>query len=78
MVGATREFVLGKHTGTHSVRKRLVDAGYTPTDDQVREVTRRVKDAGAEGERVTEEWLRRVASDVGVDGTAEHEQVNAD
>jgi 2-isopropylmalate synthase len=78
MVGATREFVLGKHTGTHSVRKRLVEAGYTPTDDQVREVTRRVKDAGAEGERVTEEWLRRVATDVGVDGTAEREQVNAD
>jgi len=76
MVGAEREFVLGKHTGTHSVRKRLTEIGYSPTDTQVREVTRRVKDAGAEGEQVTDEWLRRVASEVGVDSSPE--QVNAD
>ncbi|RJT05339.1 LeuA family protein, partial [Halococcus sp. IIIV-5B] len=53
MVGASRELVLGKHTGTHSVRERLVEAGYSPTDDEVRECTRRVKDFGAEKERVT-------------------------
>jgi 2-isopropylmalate synthase len=67
MVGATREFVLGKHTGTHSVRKRLEDAGYEPTDAQVREVTRRVKDYGAEKQRVTMSELERFADEVGVD-----------
>ncbi|MFC6988747.1 LeuA family protein [Haloplanus sp. GCM10025708] len=66
MVGATREFVLGKHTGTHSVRKRLEDSGYEPTDDEVREVTRRVKDYGAEKQRVTVADLRRFAREIGV------------
>src|SRR5699024_4300731 len=44
MVGASRQLVLGKHTGTHSVRERLHEAGFHPTDDEVRECTRRVKD----------------------------------
>ncbi len=67
MVGATRELVLGKHTGQHSVRERLTDAGYDPTDTQVREVTRRVKDYGAEKQRVTMETLERFAEEVGVE-----------
>ncbi len=66
MVGATREFVLGKHTGTHSVRKRLEEAGFEPTDAEVREITRRVKDFGAEKRRVTVTELKRFARDVGV------------
>ena len=67
MVGATREFVLGKHTGTHSVEKRLREAGYEPTDAEIREVTRQVKDFGAEKERVTVTELERFADDVGID-----------
>ena len=67
MVGAQREFVLGKHTGTHSVRKRLVESGFAPTDAEVREVTRRVKDYGAEKERVTVDVLTGFAREVGVD-----------
>ncbi|MFT4922657.1 MAG: 2-isopropylmalate synthase [Haloarculaceae archaeon] len=74
MVGAKRELVLGKHTGTHSVRERLEDAGFEPTEDEVREVTRRVKDFGAESQRVTMEELKKFAREVGV---AEHEEVRA-
>jgi 2-isopropylmalate synthase len=74
MVGASREFVLGKHTGTHSVRKRLTDAGYEPTDAQVREITRRVKDYGAEKQRVTMTELERFADEVGVDHADEAEE----
>jgi 2-isopropylmalate synthase len=66
MVGAKRELVLGKHTGQHSVRERLVDAGYAPTDEEVREVTRRVKDYGAEKQQVTMSTLKRFANEVGV------------
>jgi len=67
MVGATRELVLGKHTGSHSVRERLEEAGYAPSDEEVREVTRRVKDFGAEKQRVTVEELKKFARDVGVE-----------
>ena len=66
MVGASREFVLGKHTGTHSVRKRLVDVGYDPTESQVRAVTKRVKEFGAEKQRVTDSAIERFAEEVGV------------
>jgi 2-isopropylmalate synthase len=71
MVGAERELVLGKHTGAHSVRERLVDAGYDPTDAEVREVTRRVKEFGAEKEQVTMSVLERFAAEVGVDEATE-------
>ena len=66
MVGATREFVLGKHTGTHNVRKHLEEAGFDPTDQQVIEVTRRVKDYGAEKNRVTRQKLIEFAREAGV------------
>ncbi len=66
MVGATRELVMGKHTGTHSVRKRLHEEGFDPTDEQVRAVTRKVKDFGAEKQQVTDDVLIRFAREVGV------------
>jgi 2-isopropylmalate synthase len=73
MVGAKRELVLGKHTGTHSVRERLVEAGFDPTDEEVTEVTRRVKDFGAEAQRVTMSELEKFAREVGVDRNREGE-----
>lgn len=66
MVGASREFVLGKHTGTHSVRKRLEDLGYDPTDSEVRAVTKLVKEFGAEKEQITDSVIVRFAEEVGV------------
>jgi 2-isopropylmalate synthase len=66
MVGTEREFVLGKHTGTNSVRKRLEDRGFAPTETEVRKLTRRVKDYGAEKNRVTVADLERFAREVGV------------
>jgi 2-isopropylmalate synthase len=74
MIGAERELVLGKHTGQHSVRERLIEAGYDPTDEEVREVTRRVKDFGAEKQRVTMDELEKFAREVDVD---QHEEVRA-
>jgi len=71
MVGAERELVLGKHTGTHSVRERLVEVGFDPTEEEVREVTRRVKDFGAEAQRVTVAELEKFAREVGVDRAEE-------
>ncbi len=66
MVGVEREFVLGKHTGTNSVRKRLEDCGFDPSDEEVRTVTRRVKDYGADKNRVTVRDLKRFAREAGV------------
>ncbi len=71
MVGANRKLVLGKHTGNHSVRERLEDAGFEPTDEEVRAVTRRVKDYGAEKKQVTMETLEQFAREEGVTRTEE-------
>nr|WP_241431379.1 2-isopropylmalate synthase [Natronococcus amylolyticus] len=75
MVGATRRLVMGKHTGTHSVRERLEERGYVPTDDEVRTVTRRVKDYGAEKRRITVEDLERFAKEAGVERQREEVQI---
>ncbi|ESS09830.1 MAG: 2-isopropylmalate synthase [uncultured archaeon A07HN63] len=74
MVGASREFVLGKHTGTHSVRKRLQELDYDPSDSEVRAVTKLVKEFGAEKEQVTDSVITRFAEEVGV-AEAESEEV---
>ena len=74
MVGAERELVLGKHTGQHSVHERLTEAGYDPTTEEVRAVTRRVKEYGAAKNRVTMEVLEEFAQDVGVDHEVDDEE----
>ena len=75
MIGAERKLVMGKHTGTHSVRERLVECGFDPTDEQVKAVTRRVKDYGAEKRRVTVDILERFAKEAGVERQSEEEEV---
>lgn len=75
MVGAERRLVMGKHTGTHSVRERLQESGFNPTEEQVREVTRRVKDYGAEKRRVTVSDLERFAEEADIERQQEREEV---
>ncbi len=66
MVGADREFVLGKHTGTHAVERRLKEVGYAPTDDQVRQITGRVKQFAATKRRVKDDDLAQFANEANV------------
>lgn len=66
MVGADREIVLGKHTGSHSVRKRLTDAGLDPTEDQVRQITKEVKEYAAQKNLMTMQKLIEFAREAGV------------
>ena len=77
MVGAKRDIVLGKHTGTHAVNEHLSDAGYDPTPEEVREVTRQVKEYAADKQQVTIEDLHRFAAAVGVDRATESSEVRA-
>jgi 2-isopropylmalate synthase len=66
MVGARRQFVLGKHTGTHAVKMHLRDAGFDPNEKQIRDITRRVKDYGSEKKRVTKKELIKFAKEENV------------
>ncbi len=64
MVGHERRLVMGKHTGRHSVRETLEEAGYSPTDDDVAEITKRVKSMGGKGKRVSDNDVHAIAESV--------------
>ncbi|MDY6774505.1 MAG: 2-isopropylmalate synthase [Halobacteria archaeon] len=64
MVGHRRRLVMGKHTGKHSVRETLQDAGYDPSEDEVNEITRRIKSMGGKGKRITDADVFAIAESV--------------
>jgi len=61
MVGHKRRIVLGKHTGKHAVAKVLEEAGYQPTEEQLREILERVKELGDKGKQVANIDLQTIA-----------------
>jgi len=64
MVGHRRRFVMGKHIGTHALRKRLDELGMKVSDDKLMEIFRRVKTLGDMGKCVTDVDLQAIAEDV--------------
>ncbi len=64
MVGHRRRIVIGKHAGTHAVQQALEEAGLHPTDEELREIVRRVKSLGGKGKRVTYADLFAIAESV--------------
>ncbi|MEM1689663.1 MAG: 2-isopropylmalate synthase [Candidatus Hadarchaeales archaeon] len=64
LVGHRRRLVLGKHAGSRSVAACLRDLGIKVTKQQLREVTRKVKELGDKGKKVTLADLRAIAESV--------------
>ena len=64
IVGAHRRLVLGKHVGAHGVAAKLKELGLEATEEQAREITKKVKDLGDKHKKVTEEDLMALAQDV--------------
>nr|MCR5853269.1 hypothetical protein [Methanophagales archaeon] len=73
MVGHRRRIVLGKHTGRHSVERKLAEFGIHPTKEQLNEILERVKRLGASGKVVTDDDLFSIA-EVVTGEVARHEQ----
>jgi isopropylmalate/citramalate/homocitrate synthase-like protein len=63
-VGRRRKLVAGKHAGAHGVKAELEDMGLRPSDDQLAEILRRVKDFGDKGKTVTDADLFAIARTV--------------
>jgi 2-isopropylmalate synthase len=61
MVGHRRRIVLGKHTGRHSVEKKLSEIAMFPTKEHLDEILARVKELGASGKQVTDDDLFTIA-----------------
>lgn len=64
MVGAHRRLVLGKHVGVHGIEAKLKELGIKVNQDQLREITTKVKDLGCKGKKIVEEDLIAIAEDI--------------
>jgi 2-isopropylmalate synthase len=74
MVGHRRRIVLGKHTGKHSIVKKLSEIGMVLPNEQIDEILERVKELSASGKRVTDDDLFTIA-EVVTGEVAQHERV---
>ncbi|KXA99454.1 citramalate synthase [candidate division MSBL1 archaeon SCGC-AAA259M10] len=64
LVGHHRRFALGKHAGKKSVKNQLEEMEVEAADGQVDEVTRRVKELGDKGKKITDADLRAIAESI--------------
>lgn len=64
LVGRKRRIVLGKHSGSASVKSALGELGYKPGEKQLNEIVRRIKELGDRGIRVTDADVMAVADAV--------------
>jgi 2-isopropylmalate synthase len=64
LVGRTRKLVAGKLAGTRGVKAELQEVGIQPTEDQLKEIVRRVKELGDKGKMVTDADLLALTSAV--------------
>ncbi len=64
VVGARRRLVLGKHIGVHGIDAKLKELKIPTTEEQLNEITRKIKELAGKGKRVVEEDLIAIAEDV--------------
>ncbi|WP_048085774.1 2-isopropylmalate synthase [Archaeoglobus veneficus] len=64
MVGRKRHLVLGKHAGRASVEAVMKEFGYKATEEQMKEILKRIKDMGDKGKRVTDADVRTIIETV--------------
>jgi D-citramalate synthase len=64
MIGRQRRIVLGKHSGSAAVQAALAELHYTPDENQLKEILRRIKELGDRGMRITDTDLIAVSEAV--------------
>lgn len=64
MVGHHRRLALGKHAGRKSVRNQLEDLEIEASEEQIEEITGRLKELGDKGKTITDADLKAVAESI--------------
>lgn len=72
LVGHHRRLTLGKHAGKKSVKKQLEEIEIDFTEEQLDDITERLKEYGDKGKMITDADLRAIAESVV--GTLPHEE----
>ena len=64
LVGRVRKIVAGKHAGKHGIKTILEESGLTPTEQQLAEIVRRIKELGDKGKTVTDTDVIAIARSI--------------
>ncbi|PKP58639.1 MAG: 2-isopropylmalate synthase [Candidatus Altiarchaeales archaeon HGW-Altiarchaeales-1] len=64
MVGAKRRIVMGKLVGVHAVESKLKELNYDVSNEIAEVITKKIKELGDKGKRVTEVDLMAIADDI--------------
>ncbi len=64
LVGGTRRIAAGKHSGSNAVRADLANMGLKPSDEQFREIFKRIKELGDKGKTVMDADVLAIAENV--------------
>lgn len=64
MVGHRRRLKLGKHVGRHAVRELLRQAGMDPSEPEMDEIIRKIKDIASKGRKIEDNDLYEIADSV--------------
>ncbi|MBW9223575.1 2-isopropylmalate synthase [Methanothermococcus sp. SCGC AD-155-E23] len=68
MVGQRRKIILGKHTGSHAIECKLKELGFKVgeniTEEQFKEILKRIKDIGDKGKRITDDDVIAIVEDI--------------
>ncbi|MCD6341981.1 MAG: 2-isopropylmalate synthase [Thaumarchaeota archaeon] len=64
LVGRLRKIVAGKHAGRHGIKTILEESGLTPTEAQLSEIVRRIKELGDKGKTVTDTDVLAIARSI--------------
>ncbi|OPY22861.1 MAG: (R)-citramalate synthase CimA [Methanobacterium sp. PtaU1.Bin242] len=64
LVGHKRRFVMGKHVGSHIIRKRIQEMGLRVDDEKFQQIFSRIKALGDMGKCVTDVDLQAITEDV--------------
>ncbi|MEM2320619.1 MAG: 2-isopropylmalate synthase [Candidatus Bathyarchaeia archaeon] len=73
LVGRRRKIIAGKHAGRHGIKATLEEAGFYPTEEQLKKIVERVKELGDKGKTVTDADLFAIAR--AVMGRAHEEEI---
>jgi D-citramalate synthase len=63
LVGHKRRFVMGKHVGSHVIKKRIYEMGLRVDDNQFQQIFTRIKNLGDKGKCVTDVDLQAITED---------------
>jgi isopropylmalate/citramalate/homocitrate synthase-like protein len=62
LVGRKTMIVAGKHAGIHGVKEKILELGFNPTNEQMKEIIRQIKEFGDRGKQVTTTDLISIVS----------------